>query len=51
MGAILANSRPNDGTRALHEAAVAGKGPKVVPFIRVYRDCADYGGGGEPIPT
>lgn len=41
--AILANSRPNDGTRALHEAAVAGKGPKVVPFIRVYRDRADYG--------
>lgn len=35
--------RPNDGTRALHEAARAGKGPKVVPFIRVYRDRADYG--------
>lgn len=43
--AILANSRPNDGTRALVEAARggAGKGPKVVPFIRVYRNRADYG--------
>ncbi|MEO5692792.1 MAG: hypothetical protein ABIQ72_06680 [Usitatibacter sp.] len=43
--AILANSRPNDGSRALHEAA--RKQPslqvEVVPFIRVYRDRADYG--------
>ena len=43
VAAILANSRPNDGTRALHEAAAGGKGPKVVPFIRVYRSHADYG--------
>ena len=43
VAAILANSRPNDGTRALHEAAAGGKGPKVVPFIRVYRDRSDYG--------
>lgn len=43
--AILANSRPNDGTRALHAAGEAGArpGPKVVAFIRVYRDRADYG--------
>lgn len=43
IGAILANSRPNDGTRALHEAGRTWKGPKVVAFIRVYRDRADYG--------
>ena len=46
VGAILANSRPNDGSRALHEAAqrAGAAGPvKVVPFIRVYRNRADYG--------
>jgi hypothetical protein len=43
VAAILANSRPNDGTRALRDAAAGGKGPKVVPFIRVYRDRGDYG--------
>lgn len=45
VGAILANSRPNDGTRALHAAAAAPgwKGPRVVPFIRVYRDRDDHG--------
>lgn len=43
VAAILANSRPNDGTRALHEAAKTWKGAKVVPFIRVYRSHADYG--------
>ena len=43
--AILANSRPNDGTRALHEASrkAPRSGFSVVPFIRVYRDRADYG--------
>lgn len=42
--AILANSRPNDGTRTLHETPVARRGGvAVVPFIRVYRDRADYG--------
>lgn len=43
--AILANSRPNDGTRALVEAAQRGvrKELAVVPFIRVYRNRADYG--------
>ena len=43
--AILANSRPNDGTRALVEASrrSARAGFSVVPFIRVYRDRADYG--------
>jgi len=43
IGAILANSRPNDGTRALFEAGKSWRGPKVVPFIRVYRDRSDYG--------
>ena len=43
VAAILANSRPNDGTRALHEAAKGWRTPRVVPFIRVYRDRADYG--------
>lgn len=38
---ILANSRPNDGTRLLVEKG--RKDTKVVPFIRVYRDRADYG--------
>jgi len=43
--AILANSRPNDGTRALYEAnrKAPRSGFAVVPFIRVYRDRADYG--------
>jgi hypothetical protein len=43
--AVLANSRPNDGTRALVEAAQRGarKDLKVVPFIRVYRNRDDYG--------
>jgi len=41
--AILANSRPNDGTRALLEASRSWRTPRVVPFIRVYRDRADYG--------
>ncbi|HET6263547.1 MAG TPA: hypothetical protein VFD95_01735, partial [Usitatibacter sp.] len=43
VAAILANSRPNDGTRALHEAAKGWRTPVVVPFIRVYRNRADYG--------
>jgi hypothetical protein len=43
--AILANSRPNDGSRALHEAAQRSPamGVQVVPFIRVYRNRDDYG--------
>lgn len=42
--AILANSRPNDGTRALYEASRRSpRGTAVVPFIRVYRDRSDYG--------
>ena len=42
--AILANSRPNDGTRALYEAAMGSrKDLAVVAFIRVYRDRDDYG--------
>jgi hypothetical protein len=41
--AILANSRPNDGTRALQAAARSWRTPAVVPFIRVYRDRSDYG--------
>jgi predicted TIM-barrel fold metal-dependent hydrolase len=45
VAAILANSRPNDGTRALHEAWKKNPalGVQVVPFIRVYRTREDYG--------
>jgi len=49
--AVVANSRPNDGTKALaaalaerREAGVTGAGGDitVVPFIRLYRNRADY---------
>ncbi len=42
--AIVANSRPNDGTRALAEARTetTAAGVTVVPFIRLYRNRADY---------
>ena len=42
---ILATSRPNDGTRALVAAARAtpADAPRVVPFIRPYRNHADRG--------
>lgn len=42
--AIVANSRPNDGTRALAQAREQSRaaGVTVVPFIRLYRDRADY---------
>ncbi len=42
--AIVANSRPNDGTRALAQARAQTQaaGVTVVPFIRLYRDRADY---------
>ena len=39
--AILATSRPNDGTRALVAAAREIPAPRVVPFIRPYRTHAD----------
>ena len=40
---VLANSRPNDGTKAL--VAEPSKGDlQVVPFIRLYRNRADYDG-------
>ena len=40
---ILANSRPNDGTRNLASAReVRDAGVTVVPFIRLYRNRADY---------
>ena len=39
---ILANSRPNDGTRTL--AATQRPALVVVPFIRLYRNRADYTG-------
>jgi hypothetical protein len=38
--AAVSNSRPNDGTKLL--AASAGKDLTVVPFIRLYRNRADY---------
>jgi hypothetical protein len=44
--AIVANSRPNDGTRSLASAGekTAAAGVTVVPFIRLYRNRADYSG-------
>ena len=45
VAGILANSRPNDGTRALYDAwrRNPALGVQVVPFIRVYRTREDYG--------
>jgi hypothetical protein len=41
--AIIANSRPNDGTKALASSPQARQaGVTVVPFIRLYRNRADY---------
>jgi hypothetical protein len=42
--AIVANSRPNDGTRALatEREQTAAAGVAVVPFVRLYRNRADY---------
>jgi hypothetical protein len=41
--AIVANSRPNDGTKALASSAqTRDAGVTVVPFIRLYRNRADY---------
>jgi predicted TIM-barrel fold metal-dependent hydrolase len=44
--AVVANSRPNDGTRALAAAREATRraGVTVVPFVRLYRNRADYSG-------
>jgi hypothetical protein len=44
--AIVANSRPNDGTKSLALARdkTAAAGVTVVPFIRLYRNRADYSG-------
>ena len=44
--AIVANSRPNDGTQALASAldATRAAGVTVVPFVRLYRSRADYSG-------
>jgi hypothetical protein len=45
--AVLANSRPNDGTRALAEAGAATTqaGVSLVPFVRLYRNRALPGVG------
>jgi hypothetical protein len=41
--AIVSNSRPNDGTKALAaSAATREAGVTVVPFVRLYRNRADY---------
>jgi hypothetical protein len=42
--AVVANSRPNDGTKTLADAGVQTRaaGVTVVPFIRLYRNRADY---------
>ena len=40
---LLANSRPNDGTHTLAESPkVRAAGIAVVPFVRLYRNRADY---------
>ena len=42
--AIIANSRPNDGTKTLatERAKARAAGVTVVPFVRLYRNRADY---------
>ena len=42
--AIVANSRPNDGTRSLADAKTqtVNAGVTVVPFVRLYRNREDY---------
>ena len=41
--AIVANSRPNDGTKALASSPLTSQaGVTVVPFVRLYRNRADY---------
>ncbi|MES2413148.1 MAG: amidohydrolase [Pseudomonadota bacterium] len=41
--AVVSNSRPNDGTKALAASDATRKaGVAVVPFIRLYRNRADY---------
>eukprot|EP01031_Cornospumella_fuschlensis_P001771 gene1771-2211_t len=41
--AVVANSRPNDGTKALAATDLSKQaGVTVVPFIRLYRNRADY---------
>jgi hypothetical protein len=41
--AIIANSRPNDGTKSLAQAPQTREaGVTVVPFVRLYRNRADY---------
>jgi hypothetical protein len=44
--AIIANSRPNDGTKTLASARAETQaaGVTVVPFVRLYRTRADYSG-------
>lgn len=44
--AVIANSRPNDGTKMLAAAREATRkaGVTVVPFVRLYRNRADYNG-------
>lgn len=43
---IIANSRPNEGTRSLANATERARaaGVVVVPFVRLYRNRADYNG-------
>ena len=44
--AVVSNSRPNDGTKALAAAREQTRraGVMVVPFVRLYRNRADYSG-------
>ncbi len=44
VAAIVANSRPNDGTKALAESKneLTKSGVQIIPFIRLYRNRDDY---------
>ncbi len=46
VAAIVANSRPNDGTKSLAAARdpTRAAGVRVLPFVRLYRNRADYTG-------
>ena len=46
VAAIVANSRPNDGTKSLAAAQsqTRAAGVRVLPFVRLYRNRADYSG-------
>ncbi|MEO7150961.1 MAG: hypothetical protein ABIX46_04500 [Burkholderiaceae bacterium] len=46
VAAMVANSRPNDGSRTLAAAQAESRaaGVRVLPFVRLYRNRADCSG-------